>query len=200
MQGPMEQTGPGPWIDIENLDWLCQNGASQMLILDQISLQVCRGGFCRDLSANRTVSIPKCSSSGLLCVPFLDKRGFIKFDHLGVTPFPHTKPPPVLPHLLLQSAWQVPSPSLLCAEPEAAAGLGRGTQTPPCHKEPCPCHRCDSQGGSRSHTGCRMGRAGSTASCGFILHIPCSYTDPSLGKSRLRHRGAESSCTELRVP
>lgn len=130
MQGPMEQTGPGPWIDIENQDWLCQNGASQMLILDQISLQVCQGGFCRDSSANRTASIPKCSPSGLLCAPFLDKRGFIKFDHLGVTPFPHTKPPPVLPHLLLQSAWQVPSPSLLSAEPEAAARLGEGHTHP----------------------------------------------------------------------
>lgn len=124
-----------------------------MLILDQISLQACTGS-----SANRTASIPKCSPSGFLCATFLDKRGFIKFDHFDVTLFPHTKPPPALPHLLLQSAWQPPSPSLLCAEPEAAALLGGATQTPPSPgattlQGALSSHWCGTQGGSRGHKG-----------------------------------------------
>lgn len=184
----MEQTGPGPQIGIENQDRLCQNCEARCLSRSSSLSSFAGEGFAQTPQQTGLPQFPNVLPQAF-CAPFLDKRGFIKFDNLDVTLFPHTKPPPVLPPLLLQSAWQVPSPSLLCAERQWGAHKPHQALGPPRCKEPSPCHRCDAQGaaGATWAVAGGAGRAGSTSGRGFTLHIPCSYTDPSLGKSRLSH-------------
>lgn len=152
----MDQAGPGPQTGVRRRlrtkTGLCQDGASQMLIPDQIPHQVCGGGSRTDSSANRTASILRRSllPSGFQCAPFFSaRRGFRGLDRLGVTLFPHTKPPPTQPHVSLQrwreqplspgcsrgSAGELPrtcSP-LRLHEPTAAAWPRGGwlTHTPP---------------------------------------------------------------------
>lgn len=160
------------------------------------------GGCCTDPSANRTASIPKCSPSGFLCAPSLDKRWFIKLDHLAVTIFPRS---PLLCYLTscsrvlgsspvpipaLQQGWEGPH------QPHRALG-------PPLCKEPSPVtvwHPGRQQGPhGLGLAGGGTGNAGTAAGPGLLLHILCSSSDPCLGKSRLNHLGAGSWCTESSV-
>lgn len=140
---------------------------------------------------------------GLSVCSLLSQEGICSISSLRCNPLPSHKAPssattPTAPACL---AAAVPVPAVCGASGCSTAGGSHKPHRalgPRRHKEPSPPmgHPGRQQEPGQCGWQGREGKAGSAAGRGFMLHVPCSYTDPSLGKSRLSHQGAESYCTE----
>lgn len=130
---PMEQAGPGPQTGLRN----------KIIVPRRCNPDAYPGPDLSRFAGESLVQMAKCSPSGFLCAPFLDKRGIIKFDHCNSLPShntPSCAATPIAPECL---AVDVPIPALSRARGCSMAGGAhkphRALGPAGCRK-PWPCH------------------------------------------------------------